>query len=158
MSDEQRGNFPSDKQEKFSVRFPDGMRDQVRAEAERSGRSMNQEIIARLADSLSGQSQTQTLGGMSQTQVQQSRDAPQFPVRIPADLKRQIEGAAKANGRSMNTEIVAALLKNFDASQFQLQLPEELKAQIEREAKANLRSINSEIVAALMAHFCTNKG
>ena len=119
MPAEKNDGFPSDRQERFQVRFPDGMRDQVRAEAERSGRSMNQEIIARLADSLSGQTQTQTqtLGGMSQTQVQQSRDAPQFPVRIPADLKRRIEATAKANARSMNTEIVAALLQHFPPDQ-----------------------------------------
>ncbi|WP_075289895.1 Arc family DNA-binding protein [Pararhizobium arenae] len=39
-------------QDKYVVRFPDGMRDQIKAEAEKSGRSMNGEIIHRLAATL----------------------------------------------------------------------------------------------------------
>lgn len=120
MKDPIRHNFPSGQQAQFNLRFPEWMRDQIRDEAERNGRSMNSEIIARLADSLDpSQMQTQTLGNMSQSQVQQSRDAPQFPIRIPADLKSRIEATAKANGRSMNTEIVAALM-----AQFQQNMPE----------------------------------
>lgn len=34
---------------------------------------------------------------------------PQYKLRIPPDLKEQIENAAKANNRSMNAEIVARL-------------------------------------------------
>lgn len=33
------------------LRMPDGMRDKIRIAAEQSGRSMNSEIVARLADS-----------------------------------------------------------------------------------------------------------
>ncbi|KZX95748.1 MULTISPECIES: Arc family DNA-binding protein [unclassified Sulfitobacter] len=39
---------PSRKQEQFIVRFPDGMRDQIKAAAEENGRSMNAEIVFRL--------------------------------------------------------------------------------------------------------------
>lgn len=46
-----RGPFPSDKQDQFMVRFPDGMRDQLKAAAEANNRSMNAEIIARLSQS-----------------------------------------------------------------------------------------------------------
>lgn len=38
-----------------------------------------------------------------------SREDPQMKIRLPADLKDQIEAAAKAAGRSMNAEIVARL-------------------------------------------------
>lgn len=40
--------FPSDKADKFVVRFPDGMREKIRVAAEANNRSMNAEIIARL--------------------------------------------------------------------------------------------------------------
>lgn len=43
--------FPSDKADKFVVRFPDGMREKIRAAAEANNRSMNAEIIARLQES-----------------------------------------------------------------------------------------------------------
>lgn len=40
--------YPSDVQERFMVRLPDGMRAKIAAEAERNNRSMNSEIVARL--------------------------------------------------------------------------------------------------------------
>lgn len=40
-----RGDFPSAKQDQFVLRFPDGLRDRIKAYAERHGRSMNAEII-----------------------------------------------------------------------------------------------------------------
>lgn len=40
-----RQGYPSDKQDQFVVRFPDGMRDRIKAAAEANGRSMNAEII-----------------------------------------------------------------------------------------------------------------
>jgi plasmid stability protein len=42
------GRIPSRGSEQFVVRMPDGMRDKLRAEADKNGRSMNAEIIARL--------------------------------------------------------------------------------------------------------------
>lgn len=43
MSDQKE--FPSDKADKFVVRFPDGMRDRIREMAEKASRSMNAQII-----------------------------------------------------------------------------------------------------------------
>lgn len=42
--------FPSDTQDKFMLRLPDGMRDRVRAAAEANNRSMNAEIVATLEE------------------------------------------------------------------------------------------------------------
>lgn len=53
MSEKQ---YPSDKQDKFMLRFPDGMRDRIREEAEANGRSMNAEIIHRLEQSFANRS------------------------------------------------------------------------------------------------------
>lgn len=43
---------PSRALDKFVLRFPDGMRDRIAAEAKANGRSMNAEIIARLEKTL----------------------------------------------------------------------------------------------------------
>lgn len=43
--------FPSDRADKFMLRFPDGMREQIAEAAKANGRSMNSEIVARLASS-----------------------------------------------------------------------------------------------------------
>lgn len=42
--------FPSEKQDKFLVRLPDGMRDRIKYAADANGRSMNAEIVAALHD------------------------------------------------------------------------------------------------------------
>lgn len=46
-----RAPYPSEAAEKYVVRFPDGMRDQIAAAAKRNQRTMNAEIVARLAAS-----------------------------------------------------------------------------------------------------------
>lgn len=43
--------YPSDQQDKFMLRLPDGMRDRIKAAAERNNRSMNAEIVSRLEQS-----------------------------------------------------------------------------------------------------------
>lgn len=42
-----------------------------------------------------------------------SRDDPHFRLRVPGDLKEQIEAAAKRNKRSMNAEVVSRLEHSF---------------------------------------------
>lgn len=56
----QKKLFPSEQQDRFIVRLPDGMRDKIRSVAERNGRSMNAEIVARLQRSLDAD---EVLGG-----------------------------------------------------------------------------------------------
>lgn len=46
--------YPSQTQDKFTVRFPDGMRDEIAKRAEANGRSMNSEIVQILYDKLTG--------------------------------------------------------------------------------------------------------
>lgn len=41
-------NYPSDKQDQFMIRLPDGMRDRISESANRNGRSMNAEIVQAL--------------------------------------------------------------------------------------------------------------
>lgn len=54
MSD---SKYPSDQQDRFLVRMPDGMRDRIAEAAKKNNRSMNAEIVARLEESFSGQAQ-----------------------------------------------------------------------------------------------------
>ncbi|PUX35952.1 Arc family DNA-binding protein [Cronobacter sakazakii] len=44
--------FPSQMQDKFTVRFPDGLRDAIAERAKRNGRSMNSEIVQILQDAV----------------------------------------------------------------------------------------------------------
>ncbi|MCG3462733.1 Arc family DNA-binding protein [Xenorhabdus bovienii] len=44
--------YPSQTQDKFTVRFPDGLRDAIAKRAEENGRSMNSEIVQILQDVL----------------------------------------------------------------------------------------------------------
>lgn len=50
----ERKPFPSETQERFIVRFPDGMRDRIKEAADANNRSMNAEIVARIEGSFSG--------------------------------------------------------------------------------------------------------
>lgn len=49
----QKKPFPSETQERFIVRLPDGMRDKIADAAKAAGRSMNAEIVNRLERSFS---------------------------------------------------------------------------------------------------------
>lgn len=44
--------IPSRGSDQFNLRFPDGMRERIRAAAEENGRSMNAEIVYRLQTTL----------------------------------------------------------------------------------------------------------
>lgn len=56
-----------------------------------------------------------------------SRTAEQFVLRLPDGMRARIAEVAKANGRSMNAEIVARLEKSFSATP-QLDTVEEVSA------------------------------
>ncbi|KFA58967.1 hypothetical protein GAPWKB11_0856 [Gilliamella apicola] len=49
--------FPSQVQDKFTVRFPEGMRDKIAEQAKKNNRSMNAEIILALEKYLESQKQ-----------------------------------------------------------------------------------------------------
>lgn len=46
--------YPSQLQDKFNLRLPDGMKDAIAKRAEKNGRSMNSEIVQILHDAISG--------------------------------------------------------------------------------------------------------
>jgi len=59
--------YPSDKQDKFMLRMPEGMREQIRLSAEHYGRSMNAEIVARLRESFDSEKQLEEVSKASAT-------------------------------------------------------------------------------------------
>lgn len=50
--------YPSQMQDKFNLRFPDGMRDAIAERAKANGRSMNSEIVQILQDALEAGNRT----------------------------------------------------------------------------------------------------
>lgn len=52
----ERAAYPSEEADKYIVRFPPGMRDQLKESAKANGRTMNAEIVARLEQTLKGDS------------------------------------------------------------------------------------------------------
>lgn len=56
-----RAKFPSAMLDQYMVRFPDGMRDALKAAASEKGRSLNAEIVARLEGSLDVEMYTRNL-------------------------------------------------------------------------------------------------
>lgn len=53
--------------DQFSLRFPDGMRDELKEAAKANGRSMNAEIIAKLQDYTDSPSNSNSLDELRQT-------------------------------------------------------------------------------------------
>jgi hypothetical protein len=51
MAEPHRRALTTDKSDKFLLRLPDGMRDQISLEAQKHGRTMNAEVVARLGQS-----------------------------------------------------------------------------------------------------------
>ena len=75
-----------------------------------------------------------------------SRSDPQFNLRIPVELKANVEEAAKLNKRSATAEILARLQESFDPKRYQL------GARTEREAVAQvLTEMYTETVARIAA-------
>lgn len=93
MTDDDK--FPSQLAERFQIRMPDGLRDQLREAAEANSRSMNAEIVWRLMQSLG--------------------DAPEGPawtLHVPEDLQKRVAIAAQKHGVSPNDEVLN-LLRDF---------------------------------------------
>jgi plasmid stability protein len=90
---------PAAQLEKFIVRLPDGMRERLKAVAERNRRSMNQEAVAALANHLDSE---EHLAGFEARLAEEFADGPprdsKFgindiqPTISKAELDRMVEG------------------------------------------------------------------
>lgn len=60
MSRTKTKSFPSGRQDQYIVRFPQGLRDRIKEEAEKNCRSMNGEIVYHLQRAMFDQLETKT--------------------------------------------------------------------------------------------------
>lgn len=76
--------YPSQMQDKFNLRFPDGMREKVALMAQRNGRSMNAELIKIIEEALA-----------RDLIVQQERDS-SAEIADPNDRELYVQSLVKA--------------------------------------------------------------
>lgn len=76
-----------------------------------------------------------------------------FRLRLPEDLKAQIEASAKANGRSMNAEVLSRLERSFDLDDGLADLDTRVQniEENERETYRRLEELESRM-ASVMEH------
>ncbi|MCP4595767.1 Arc family DNA-binding protein [Neptuniibacter sp.] len=111
-------DYPSDLLDKFTLRLPEGMRDEIREAAVKRGRSMNSEIVLRLQATARSE--------------QRGNKPPPFNLHISRELMDQVALTALESGRSINAEIVF-LLKQVLSDQVTLkQINEKLDRLLER--------------------------
>lgn len=83
---------PSRKLDQYIVRFPDGMRDQLKKAAKENNRSLNAEIIARLE-------------GYEELKKES--------LILPRRLQRRLADGARINGTSILDEVISTLEKHY---------------------------------------------
>jgi len=93
-----RPSYPSDDVDKLLLRFPQGMRNQIKAAADISGRSMNAEIIHRLARSLA------------------EDEADTLKVNLPGETWNALMADAAINNMQMDERAADILQGAFDQS------------------------------------------
>lgn len=83
-----KNNAPSQSADKYILRFPDGMREQIAAAAKANNRSMNAEIIARLQSSFeqevanANQAEGYTIGLADQLRLIVREELQTFVVKL----------------------------------------------------------------------------
>lgn len=119
--------------DQFPLRLPDGLRDRIKAEADKNGRSMNAEIVARLED----------FPTIQKTLIATTRERAQL-----ADDKERLEG---------EMDRLEDLRKRFFDKEGNLEpvlaVPQHLLDRIKLEAERNHRTLDAEAIAALEIAF-----
>jgi predicted HicB family RNase H-like nuclease len=97
-------DYPSSQADQFIVRFPDGLRDEIKIAAKAAGRSMNSEIILRLQGQQSpteepemtkGQTLTVRLSDETRQKLDELSVRGPYRISITSIVERGIELAAK---------------------------------------------------------------
>lgn len=93
--------YPSQMQDKFNLRFPDGMRDAIADRAKNNGRSMNSEILQILQDALD--SKTETIAWNSELSPKSSDDQVMMSnAQLTKMVNVAMEEAVKAMSEKFN--------------------------------------------------------
>ncbi|HHH3471109.1 TPA: Arc family DNA-binding protein [Citrobacter freundii] len=96
--------FPSQMQDKFTVRFPDGLRDAVADRAKRNGRSMNSEIIQIIEDAITPERETiEVRNSASRIASSSDSEAMILNQQETIDLQSKIIENLKAKINLLNT-------------------------------------------------------
>ena len=83
--------------------------------------------------------------------ISTGRCASQFPLRFPDGLREEIKAAAKANGRSMNAELVARLTVNQPVAERLDGIEAKLDALTAYFAEADTRERDARAVNAILS-------
>jgi len=111
-----RTDYPSDKQDQYMVRFPDGMRDRLKAAAAQNKRSMNAEIVARLEASFDldpGESPDEVRARVFSSQ-EEIDTLPSPGDVLGAELQRAIREAIDKKLDELNNAGFVTMLYNID--------------------------------------------
>ncbi|HGI8193115.1 TPA: Arc family DNA-binding protein [Citrobacter freundii] len=100
--------YPSQMQDKFNLRFPDGMRDAVAERAKRNGRSMNSEIIQIIEDAITPERETIEVRNVA-SRIASSSDAEAMILnqQETIDLQTKIIENLKGKIELLNTILAA---------------------------------------------------
>ncbi|MEM9700244.1 MAG: Arc family DNA-binding protein [Pseudomonadota bacterium] len=128
-------DFPSQKQDKFVLRLPDGMRDRIKVHAEANGRSMNAEIIHRLEASFEIPSALSDHGPISvQIPMNPEDNGEAYRIKVKAILNM----FSLMSKLSAKDDDVAKLLADLADSDTQLAFPP-LDPSLNNSARASAR-------------------
>ncbi|RIY00869.1 Arc family DNA-binding protein [Aureimonas flava] len=98
-----RGDYPSAKQDQYMLRFPDGMRERLKHEAEMNGRSLNAEIIYRLTGTIEADDESRST----------ARGVYDIHLKLPGSVRDRIYAAAEENERTLTGEIIYTLEREY---------------------------------------------
>jgi hypothetical protein len=105
--------YPSQMADRFQVRMPEGMRDQLRRAAEISGRSMNAEIVHRLQQSMHFMSAEEV-----QATVFDRRGGPGSTENVPAPADLLVHEVTKAVEAAVQQKIAELSHQGLTAMYF----------------------------------------
>lgn len=107
---------PSRKLDQYIVRFPDGMRDRLKDEAAKNGRSLNAEIIHRLEGSLLGMPKSTSVDDVAESFIRKFADAPYRPGMMDRlnDLYLKAKQAETRTIRNLYEALQQLLEPNWD--------------------------------------------
>lgn len=117
-----RKPFPSEIQERFIVRLPDGMRDRIAQSAKASGRSMNAEVVARLQASFV-EGPASATGGTIHKSPSLQRMLESLPVDLSSQYALHLYNTELKVAQAELEEAYAAYQPFYDALQRHLEDP-----------------------------------
>ena len=105
----ERKPFPSETQDRFIVRFPDGMRDRIAEEAKANNRSMNAEIVARLERSFTAEKEVEQTAFESGFEASMLREEVARLTKLLESQKAEAQKFLQEQSKAMAAEVLKHL-------------------------------------------------